>query len=76
MPNLSADPFIDAQDGEITDITVTISDAPGGRFAGHVVVVNSGERKAIEIELVETPGGWRIDDIHWPEASLRGLYSH
>ncbi|HWJ73130.1 MAG TPA: hypothetical protein VNX29_08200 [Kaistia sp.] len=76
VPNLDADPFIDAQDGDIGDITVTVSDAPGGRMMGHAAFTNSGEQKAIDLVLVETPAGWRIDDILWPEGTLRGLYSH
>ncbi len=76
VPNLEADPFIDAQDGEIGPIDVTIADAPGGRYVGRASFTNSGEPKVIELVLVETPAGWRIDDIHWPEGTLRGLYSH
>ncbi|SHG33338.1 Protein of unknown function [Kaistia soli DSM 19436] len=76
VPNLDADPFIDAQDGDIGDIALTVSDAGGGRLMGHARFSNSGEPKAIDLLLVETPAGWRIDDIHWPEGTLRGLYSH
>ena len=76
VPNLDSDPFIDAQDGEIGDIAVTVADAPGGRMTGRASFTNSGDPKLIELVLVETPAGWRIDDIHWPEGTLRGLYSH
>ena len=76
VPNLEADPFIDAQDGEIGPINVTIADAPGGRMIGRASFTNSGEPKLIELVLIETSAGWRIEDIHWPEGTLRGLYSH
>ncbi len=76
VPNLEADPFIDAQDGEIGPIDVTITDAPGGRMIGRASFTNSGEPKLIELVLAETPAGWRIEDVHWPEGTLRGLYSH
>ncbi len=76
VPNLDADPFIDAQDGEIGDIAVTVADAPGGRMLGRASFTNSGEPKIVELVLEETPAGWRVDDIHWPEGTLRGLYSH
>lgn len=74
VPNLDADPFIDAQDGEIRDIAVAVAEAPGGRMAGHVTFTNSGAPKAIDLELAETADGWRIDDIRWPEGTLRSLY--
>ena len=77
VPMLDGDPFIDAQDGDITDVQVSVGQVGGGKAVGHVSFRNTGEPRTIELDLIETAAGWRIDDIHWDnEASLRGLYTH
>jgi hypothetical protein len=32
-----------------------------------------GEKQAVELDLKKLPQGWRIDEIRWPDASLRGI---
>lgn len=76
LPSLDGDPFVDAQDWDITDLSVKAEDLGGGKATGHVSFRNFGEAKSIELDLVETAAGWRVDDIHWNDASLRGLYTH
>ncbi|MBN9017712.1 MAG: DUF3828 domain-containing protein [Rhizobiales bacterium] len=76
LPTLDGDPFVDAQDWDIIDLSVKAEDLGGGKAAGHVSFRNLGEAKTIELDLVETSAGWRVDDIHWGDASLRGLYTH
>ena len=76
VPMLDGDPFIDAQDWEIENLAVTVEHGAEGKAIGHVRFVNAGTPVAIDVILVETPAGWRIRDIHWPNGSLRGLYTH
>jgi len=76
VPMLNGDPFIDAQDGDITQMTLRVDEPGGGKAVGHVSFMNTGEPRSIDLDLVETPAGWRVDDIHWGDASLRGLYTH
>lgn len=76
LPTLDGDPFVDAQDWDITDLDVKVEDLGGGRAVGHVTFRNFGEAKTVELDLVRTTAGWRIDDVKWGDASLRGLYTH
>jgi len=76
VPMLDGDPFIDAQDWEIENVAITVEHGAEGKATGHVRFVNAGTPVAIDVMLVETPAGWRIRDIHWPNGSLRGLYTH
>jgi len=76
VPTLDGDPFIDAQDWEIENLAISVDHGAEGKATGHVRFVNAGTPVAIEVMLVETPAGWRIRDIHWPNGSLRGLYTH
>ena len=32
---------------------------------------NQGEPRQVELNLVKLTAGWRIDDIHWREGTLR-----
>ncbi|MCX5516535.1 hypothetical protein C3941_18655 [Kaistia algarum] len=76
VPMLDGDPFIDAQDGDITDLSLKVDDLGDGKAIGHVAFRNSGDPRSIELKLVETSAGWRIDEINWGDATLRGLYTH
>jgi hypothetical protein len=77
MSKLGADPFVDAQDWDISDISVSVEAMTPDRAEGHVAFVNFGAPKRIDLELVRgEDGGWRIRDIIWEEGSLRGLYTH
>ncbi|WEK51332.1 MAG: DUF3828 domain-containing protein [Candidatus Kaistia colombiensis] len=73
---LEGDPFVDAQDWDISDIRVDIEAGTPDTAEGHVTFLNLGEPKRIELRLVQLDHGWRIRDIYWPEGSLRGLYTH
>ncbi|SJZ38376.1 Protein of unknown function [Enhydrobacter aerosaccus] len=73
VPLLDGDPFIDAQDWEITDLTVA-SSVDGGSAKGAISFKNAGQPKTVTVFLVQTPKGWRIADIVSPNGSLRKLY--
>lgn len=75
VPNLDADPFISAQDWEISNVKITVEEPSPGEAVGHVTFRNFDKADKVDLDLIETKSGWRIDDIHWSEGSLRGLYS-
>lgn len=76
VSKLDGDPFIDGQDWDISDLRVAVDAATPDRAEGIVTFLNFGEPKQIELQLVQLDEGWRIRDIHWPDRSLRGLYTH
>ena len=75
VPALDGDPFIDAQDGEITRLAVTTAIKRPDKATGTVTFRNSGKAMRLRLDLVRLEEGWRIADIVWPEGSLRGLYT-
>jgi hypothetical protein len=77
VPRMDGDMFIDAQDWDITDLTVAVEAVTPDRAEGHVAFANFGAPKRVDLQLVRgEDGGWRIRDILWAESSLRGLYTH
>ena len=72
-PLLNGDPFLDAQDWQISSLSISSSTAKS-KAAGEVALVNFDEPRAFAIALVQTPAGWRISDIVSTSGSLRGLY--
>ena len=73
VPALDGDPFVDAQDWDIKSFDITVDQAGADKATGHVHFKNSGEEKTITVDLVHLKVGWRIDDIHWSDGSLRKL---
>jgi len=76
VPNLDGDPFIDAQDWQITHLTIHIDSETATAAQATVKFVNTKEPKIIRLSLVQTPKGWRIYNIVWSgdEGTFRGLY--
>jgi Protein of unknown function (DUF3828) len=72
-PTLNGDPFVDAQEWEISDLTIRAA-AAGEQATGVVSFTNFKRKNTLAIELVQTPGGWRIADIAGSSGSLRTLY--
>jgi len=72
-PTLNGDPFVDAQDWQVSDLVVRASGA-GETATGVVSFANFGQPRRIAIDLVKTPAGWRIADIAGSSGSLRMLY--
>jgi len=74
VPALDGDPFVDAQEWEITRLAVaTRMDGPD-KATATVAFRNFNEPKTLTVQLVRLKAGWRIADIAWPDGSLRGLY--
>ena len=75
VPELDGDPFIDAQDWEITDLKIaTVMDGTD-KATATVNFQNFKEPHSVTVKLVKLRAGWRITDIVWAEGSLRGLYT-
>jgi hypothetical protein len=75
VPTLDGDPFVNAQDWEITDIVTKVVEKGPAHAEGEVHFKNFGEPKTVRLLLVRLPVGWRIHDIVYDDGStLRGLY--
>jgi len=77
---LDGDPFIDAQDWDISNLDITVSDAAPGKANATVKFTNLGKPATVMLDLVKIKNDWRIRDITWlrdgkPE-TLRGIYAH
>jgi hypothetical protein len=73
-PLLNGDPFVDAQDWEITDVAVTVQESSADRAIATASFNNLGKTMSVRLALALTPKGWRVDDVFWSEGNLRGLY--
>jgi hypothetical protein len=73
-PELNGDPFIDAQDWDIKGLAIDLRESGKDRATATVKFSNFGEAREVKLELIKTGAGWRIDEIHWREGTLRGLY--
>jgi hypothetical protein len=77
-PNLDGDPFVDAQDWDVSDFNIVLNDIGNGKAAATVKFVNEGNATTVVLDLLMVKSDWRINDITWlhdgkPE-TLRGLY--
>jgi hypothetical protein len=77
-PVLEFDPFLNAQDVDITGLVgIQVVNHTGDRAAAVVTFVNSGRRQTLSYSLVKMDGQWKIHDINWNgERTLRSLFSH
>lgn len=73
-PALDGDPFVDAQEWDIKNVAIVVRDDTPEKAVAIVSFFNQGEPRQVELYLVKLAAGWRIDDIHWREGTLRGLY--
>ncbi len=74
VPTLDGDPFVDAQDWTITDISIHIDSETDKEARATVHFKNFKEPTTVRLNLVHAPEGWRISDIFYKEGSLRGMY--
>ena len=72
-PTLNGDPLVDAQDWEISNLSIDVKDN-GDSATARVSFQNFGEAKRVVLELAKTPAGWRIAEIKMPSGSLKALY--
>jgi ABC-type phosphate transport system substrate-binding protein len=74
VPLLDGDPFIDAQDWEISNLKTAVKPTGAGAAVATVTFVMFMKPRTVTLDLVSTPAGWRIAEIRWARRSLRGLY--
>jgi hypothetical protein len=73
VPTLDGDPFIDAQDWQITNLKIAVKTSGPDKAVGVVSFTNAGTPKTMTLHLVKTGRGWRIAEIEAPSGSLRKL---
>ncbi len=78
--SLDFDPFIDAQDWEISDFDIEVRDKAPGRARAKVEFTNRGEPRTVTVDLIRIRTEWRISNITWlhdgKSETLRGLFGH
>ena len=73
VPALDGDPFVDAQEWNINSFDISVDQVGSDKATGHVHFKNFDEEKSRTLDLVHLKSGWRIDDIHWSDGTLRKL---
>ena len=76
IPELDGDPFVDAQEWQITELAITTEMHGADNATGTVTFRNFGEPKKLTVQLVRMKAGWRIADILSPDGSLRGIFTN
>ncbi len=76
---LDFDPFVDAQDWEISDLAVAADDAGPGKARATVKFKNADKPSVVTLDLVKIGKAWKIGNVTWEphEApnNLRALYA-
>jgi Protein of unknown function (DUF3828) len=77
---LDFDPFVDAQDWDITAFDISVNDTAPDKASATVKFVSDRKPATVLLELVKVKNDWRVNDITWqhdgkPE-TLRGLFRH
>ena len=77
---LDFDPFVDAQDWDISHFDIAVAEGAPGRASATVRFTNQGRPTTVWLDLVTINNEWRIHDITWESEgrpqTLRGLYAH
>jgi hypothetical protein len=81
VPALDSDPFVDAQDWEISAVDIAVSDAPANQAVATASFNNIDRPTTVVLDLVKIQKDWRIANITWRRdggktETLRGLFSH
>ena len=76
---LDGDPFVDAQDWDISNFEIAITDVAPGKASATVKFTNLGKPSSVLLDLVKIKNDWRIADVTWlrdgKPQSLRGIYA-
>jgi hypothetical protein len=62
---LDFDPFIDAQDWEISNFDIAVDDSAPGKASATVKFTNFDKAATVRLDLVKVKNDWRIADITW-----------
>jgi hypothetical protein len=74
IPTLDGDPFVGHQDWLINKFQIEVDDKATDKTTAKVSFKNLDKMETVTLDLVKVDGAWKIDDVHWPEYSLRGIY--
>ena len=75
LSTLDMDPFIDAQDWDISAVDVAVRDTGAEKASANVSFKNLGKPTTVVLDLVKLRGEWRIADINWGrKQTLRALF--
>jgi hypothetical protein len=75
LPTLDMDPFIDAQDWDISAVDIAVRDTGADKASATVSFKNLGKPTSVVLDLVKLKDGWRIADINWGrKRTLRALF--
>ena len=77
---LDFDPFLDAQEWNVTTFDIVVSDAAAGKAQATVKFVNLGRVMTVVLDLVQVRNAWRIYEITWLQngktETLRKIFVH
>jgi hypothetical protein len=75
---LDFDPFVDAQDWEISDLDIAVDDSAPGKATATVKFINFNKPVSVRLDLIKIKNDWRIADITWTRDgkadNLRKIY--
>ena len=75
---LDFDPFVDAQDWEISGLTIAVADAGPGKARATVKFKNADQASVVALELIKIGKDWKIGNVTWQPHeqpnNLRALY--
>jgi hypothetical protein len=78
--SLDFDPFVDAQEWEISEFDIAVSDTAPGKAIATVKFTNLGKPTIVTLDLIAIKNEWRFRDITWQidgkSQNLRGIYGH
>ena len=78
--SLDGDPFIDAQDWDISVFEIAVSETAPGKASATVKFANLGKPNTVVLDLVKIKNDCRINDITWlrdgKSSTLRALFAH
>jgi uncharacterized protein DUF3828 len=74
VPTLDGDPFVDAQDWEISNLKTAVKSTGPNTAVATASFTMFMKPRTVTLSLVTTPAGWRISDIRWERGTLRALY--
>ena len=79
VPTLDGDPFIDAQDWDISAVDIAVRDASPDKAVAIISFKNIDQATTVVLDLTKIKRDWRIANITWQreggkKETLRGLY--
>ena len=76
---LDFDPFVDAQDWQISDLVIVVEEADPGKARAAVKFKNVDKPSTVVLDLVKVGKAWKIGNVTWAPHeepnNLRALYA-